>query len=141
MPKTSDKYSDSEASVRSLLATLIDLARGSIESIRLSSAERLTLLLAAIAVAAIATILGTAVIFFLSVGAAHVLATVTPLGAYFIIAGFYAVLLVALFIFRRTLIVDPVARLITRLLVSPPDELQSTPTNTARDDKNDQTPD
>lgn len=132
----SDKYNETEASVSKILTTLWDIARGTAESLRLSAAERLTLLLSAIAVAALAAILGTAVIVFLSLGAARMLADVTPLGAYFIVAGFYALLLVLLVVFRRQLVTDPVCRLVTRLLVAPPDEtddaaeLQSNPENT-----------
>ena len=117
-----NKYTETESSVRGIAATLWGIARGTVDSIRLSAAERLTLLFAAIAMAALATILVTAIILFLSIGAAQVLKSVTPYGAYFIVAGFYALLLVLLFAFRRSLIVDPIARLITRLIVAPPEE-------------------
>lgn len=116
----SDKYTQTEAAVRSLFASLRRLATGTADSLRLSLAERLTLLFSAIAVAAIAVILGTAVLVFSSIGAAHMLSSLTPHGAYFIVAGFYALLLVLLFVFRRRLIVDPVCRLVTRLIVPPP---------------------
>lgn len=116
----SDKYTQTETAVRSLFASLRRLATGAADSLRLSLAERLTLLFSAIAVAAIAVILGTAVLVFSSIGAAHMLASLTPHGAYFIVAGFYALLLVLLFVFRRRLIVDPVCRLVTRLIVPPP---------------------
>lgn len=126
----SDKYSETEASVRGILATLWGIARGTVESLRLSAAERLTLLLSAIAIAALATILGTAVILFVSIGAATLLQSVAPHSAYFIVAGFYALLLVLLFLLRRPLVIDPVARLVTRLIVAPPDDFtpSSTPT-------------
>lgn len=118
----SDRYTNTEASVRSLLTTLWGIARGTIENLRLSAAERLTLLLSAIAIAALATIFGTAVVFFLSLGAAKLLEAISPHFAYFIVAAFYALLLAAVLILRRPLVVDPVARLITRLLVAPPDD-------------------
>ncbi len=118
----SDKYTQTEDSVRGILSTLWSIARGMADGIRLSAAERLTLLLSAIAVAALAVILGTAVVLFLSLGAARMLSTVTPHGAYFIVAAFYAVLLVVLIVMRRRLITDPVCRLVTRLLVAPPEK-------------------
>lgn len=118
----SDKYSETESSVRSIAATLWGIARGTLDSIRLSAAERTTMLFSAIAIAAISTILGSATIFFLSIGAAQLLKSVTPYGAYFIVAGFYILLLVILFIFRRRIIIDPIARLITRLLIDAPEE-------------------
>lgn len=118
----SDKYSDTEASVRSVLATLWGIARGTIDSLRLSAAERLTLLLSAIAIAALATIFGTAVVLFCSIGVARLLEAIAPHSAYFIVAGFYALLLAVVLLLRRPLIADPVARLVTRLLVAPPDD-------------------
>ncbi len=74
----SDKYSDSETSVHAILSNLWALARGTLDGLRLSAAERLTLLLSAIAVAAIAAVLVTAALLFASIGAAQLLASITP---------------------------------------------------------------
>ena len=131
----SDKYSDSKTSVHAILSNLWALARGTLDGLRLSAAERLTLLLSAIAVAAIAAVLVTAVLLFASIGAAQLLSSITPDGAYFIVAGFYALLLLLLFLLRRPLIVDPVSRLVTRLLVPPP---QETPVETQTPRNNDE---
>ncbi|MDE6541691.1 MAG: hypothetical protein K2L74_06745 [Muribaculaceae bacterium] len=125
-----DRTPQPETTVKGLLDTLWRLARGTLESVRLSAAERLTLLMAAVAVAAVATILGSAIIFFLSIGAAQLLKSLTPDGAYFIVAGFYALLLAVLIIFRRRLVTDPIARMVTRLLVAPPDTHTPTPDET-----------
>lgn len=136
----SDKYSETEASVRSVLATLWGIARGTIDSIRLSAAERLTLLLSAIAIAALVTIFGTAVILFVSIGAARLLEAIAPHCAYFIVAGFYALLLVVALLLRRPLIADPVARLVTRLLVAPPADDLTDPSTSTSPDHADDTP-
>ncbi|MDE6136512.1 MAG: hypothetical protein K2F97_03460 [Muribaculaceae bacterium] len=136
----SDRHSETEASVRSVLDTLWGIARGTIDNLRLSAAERLTLLLSAIAIAALATIFGTAVVFFLSLGAAKLLESVTPRFAYFIVSAFYAILLAAVLLFRRPLVVDPVARLITRLLVAPPDDITADTSTTNTPDHADDTP-
>ncbi|MDE6270110.1 MAG: hypothetical protein K2M12_04555 [Muribaculaceae bacterium] len=132
----SDKYTQTEANVRGIFDSLRRLALGAADSIRLSMAERLTLLLSAIAIAGIAVILVTAILVFSSIGAAHMLASLTPHGAYFIVAGFYALLLVLLLVFRRRLVVDPVCRLITRLIVPPPSatELPAKTTHTTSSD-------
>ena len=118
----SDKYSNTQSAIQNLFATLRSLASGTIEAVKLSAAERLTLLLAAIAVAGLATILVTAVVLFVSIGVARALESVTPHGAYFMVAGFYALLLILLYVFRRPLVVDPISRLITRLLLDPPED-------------------
>ena len=136
----SDKYSETEAPVRSVLATLWGIARGTIDSIRLSAAERLTLLLSAIAIAALVTIFGTAVILFVSIGAARLLEAIAPHSAYFIVAGFYALLLVVVLLLRRPLIADPVARLVTRLLVAPPADDLTDPSTSTSPDHADDTP-
>ena len=117
----SNKYTESEASVRQVLATLWGIARGTLDNVRLSAAERLTLLMSAIALGGIATILVTAVLLFVSIGAARLLASLTPHGAYFIVAGFYALLLIVVVAMRRRLITDPIARLVSRLILDDPD--------------------
>lgn len=130
----SDKYNETEASVRGILATLWDIARGAADSVRLSLAERLTLLLSAIALALVAVILVTAILAFVSVGVARVLESVSPHGAYFMVAGFYAVLLIVVVALRRRLITDPVCRLVTRLIVAPPEE-DSKPVTTKNEEE------
>ena len=118
----SDKYSETEASVRSVLATLWGIPRGTI------------------AIAALVTIFGTAVILFVSIGAARLLEAIAPHSAYFIVAGFYALLLVVVLLLRRPLIADPVARLVTRLLVAPPADDLTDPSTSTSPDHADDTP-
>jgi len=118
----SDKHSENRTSLQDIASSIWDMARGTVDSLRLSAAERITVLLATIAIAALAVIAGSAVILFASIGAAQLLKSITPQGAYFIVAGFYLLLLIVIVACRRPLIIDPVARLVTRLLVSPPEE-------------------
>ena len=129
----SDKYTETEASVRQVLSTLWSIARGTLYNVRLSAAERLTLLMSAIALGGIATILVTAVLLFVSIGAARLLASLTPHGAYFIVAGFYALLLIVIVSMRRKLITDPIARLVSRLILDDPDAPATNPNSEPHD--------
>lgn len=92
-----------------------------IDYARLTAAEKLTVLLSTIAFSIAAGAIGTIVLIFLSIGVGHLLATtVAHTWAYLYVAGFYLVLFVLLFVFRRKLFIDPVCRFVTRLFVEPP---------------------
>lgn len=94
-----------------------------IDYARLTSAEKLTILLSTVAFYATAVCVGTLVLIFISVGVGHLLAsTVAKEAAYLYVAAFYLVVFVLLLIFRRRIFVDPICRFITRLLINPPKE-------------------
>lgn len=90
---------------------------------RLTTAEKLTILLSAIAFYATMLCVGTIVLIFLSVGVGHLLATtVARVPAYLYVAAFYLVVFILLIVFRRKIFIDPICRFITRLFVNPPKE-------------------
>ena len=92
-----------------------------VEDARLGAAEKLTVLLSTLAFYAIGAMMAMAVLVFLSIGVGHLLAdTVAPKMAYIYVACFYVLLFVLVVIFRRQIFLNPIARLITRLLVAPP---------------------
>ncbi|MDE6276944.1 MAG: hypothetical protein K2M06_02440 [Muribaculaceae bacterium] len=91
------------------------------EDLRLTAAEKLTVLFSTVTFFALVLIMGTVGLVFVSIGIGHWLAaTVAPLMAYLYIAMFYVVLLVVLIIFKRQLLIDPICRFVTRLIVEPP---------------------
>lgn len=103
-------------SIKRLITLNLDYAR-------LTAAEKLTILLSSIAFYAIAAILGTLVLLFISIGVGHLLATtVARVPAYLYVAAFYLVLFILLFVFRKKLFVEPTARFISKLFVKPPEE-------------------
>ncbi len=103
-------------SVKRLITLNIDYAR-------LTAAEKLTVLLSGMAFYAVLTVCGTMVLIFISIGVGHLLATtVAKVAAYLYVAGFYAVVLALLIIFRKRLFIDPAARFISKLLITPPDK-------------------
>lgn len=113
--------SDNKNTFDSLTQLLARYARLNLGQARMVTAEKLTVLLSTIAIYALAGAVAMIVLIFASVGVGHLLAT-TALGetAYLYVAAFYALLLICLLLFRRRLIIDPMARFLTRLLVKPP---------------------
>ena len=92
-----------------------------VEDTRLNVAEKLTRLLSAIALCSLLTIIGTAALVFISIAVGMALATViAPLWAFIIVAGFYIAVLVILVTCRNALLVNPIARFISRLLLPAP---------------------
>lgn len=107
--------------VRRSSAILMRYLRLTVEDVRLTAAEKLTVLFSTVTFFALVLILGTVALVFVSIGIGHWLAaTVAPLMAYLYIAIFYVVVLLALILFRRQILVDPICRFVTRLIVEPP---------------------
>lgn len=105
-------------SVRRLVMLNIDFAR-------LSAAEKLSVLLSAIAIYVALLIVGSTALLFLSIGIGHVLArTVAPIGAFLYVTAAYVALFGVLYFMRRRLFVDPITRFVTRLFVKPPKKPQ-----------------
>ena len=114
--------------VRRSSAILMRYLRLTVEDVRLTAAEKLTVLFSTVTFFALVLILGTVALVFVSIGIGHWLAaTVAPLMAYLYIAIFYVVVLLALILFRRQILVDPICRFVTRLIVEPPKAAPSKP--------------
>lgn len=103
-------------SVKRLITLNMDYAR-------LTAAEKLTILLSTMAFYSVVGIMGTLVLVFVSIGVGHLLATtVARVAAYLYVAGFYLVVFVLLFVFRKQIFIDPIARFISKLFVKPPQD-------------------
>lgn len=88
-----------------------------IEYAKLTGAEKLTLLISMAAVSAIIFVLGSLILFFISLATVWLIAEGTGLvWAYVIMASFYILMLVLLMAFRKKLIIDPVALYISKLI-------------------------
>ena len=92
-----------------------------VEDARLVLAVKITRLLGAIVYLFIGFMLLLCLLGFLAVGVAQLLCEVmSPIGAYAIIAAFYLVLLCVIVMAKKQLIMNPIARFISRLIVEPP---------------------
>lgn len=93
-----------------------------IEDARLTLAVKLTKLFGAVVLAAVSFILLLCMLAFLSISLANFLSDVMQPGwAYLIIAGFYVLVLAVIVLARRPLVMDPIARFISRLIIESPD--------------------
>lgn len=116
-------YRQQANNVQGLIDNFKKLLALNLDYARLTAAEKLTILLSTIAFYSMVCILGTLVLIFVSIGVGHLLATtVARVAAYLYVAGFYMVLFILLFVFRKKIFIDPTARFISKLFVKPPEE-------------------
>lgn len=110
-----------ESTYNRLYLELKRLAGLQIENAKLLVTEKLTLLLGRMALVAVAFVVSATALIFLSMSAADfLLRGLAPCWTYLIIGGFYVVIVIIACCFRRRLIVDPIARYISRVILDPP---------------------
>lgn len=104
--------------VQSLWERIKRLVTLKFEYTRLTVAEKATVLLSSVALAVIMFFAGAAVLFFLSVALSHLLAeSVGMVWSSVIVAGIYLIALLIVVAFRKQLIVNPISKFITRLIL------------------------
>lgn len=92
-----------------------------LDNARLTAAEKMTLLFSSVALYSVVLVLAMVMMVFVSMGIATMLAEyIAPFWSYFIVAGVFLLVIVLLFVFKSQLLVNPIARFISSLLVSPP---------------------
>ena len=107
-----NKYEELWAELKKYLTLQIDYAK-------LTTVEKLVVLLSAIAMVAVMLILGACVLFYLSFAVVFMLSDAigSTLGAYLIVSGIFLVLMLVVYALRQKLILDPVSRFLTRLFL------------------------
>ena len=107
-----NKYEELWAELKKYLTLQIDYAK-------LSTVEKLVVLLSAIAMVAVMLILGACVLFYLSFAVVFMLSDAigSTWGAYLIVSGIFLVLMLVVYALRQKLILDPVSRFLTRLFL------------------------
>ncbi len=112
--------SDKQNHINTLWAELKTTLKLNVDYARLTAAEKLTLLLTTVTFALIAFVMISLFLFFLSIAIVRCIATgVGMIWAYFIMCGFYMVLLGVVVAFRKQLIVNPISRFVSRLFFNP----------------------
>lgn len=125
----SESTSHSSQGVLSVLARYGKLL---LEDTRLGLAEKLTRLLTAVTMVALLAFLGLVALIFITIGVSCWLAPVlSPMWSFFIMSAIYIIIIGVLVAFKRQLVVDPIARFVTSLLVEAP----APPKEPAADDK------
>lgn len=91
---------------------------------KLTAVEKLAVLLSAVAFVAVVIIIGTFILHYLFAALIAVLSSAMGCawGAHLIAAGILLVLLLLVFAFKKQLIVDPVARFVSKLFLKPNDK-------------------
>lgn len=111
MPEIQEQLSSICIEIKETLRLNIDYAK-------LTATEKLTVLLSMIGLALVCFAIGSIIIFLISLGLMLLLAKSTGLfGACMIMAGIYAVILVAAILLRKQLLIDPVARFLSHLFL------------------------
>lgn len=109
---------DESSNIQTLWQRIKQLVTLKFEYTRLTVAEKATVLFSMVALAIIMFFLCGAVVLFLSVALSHLLAeSVGAVWSSVIVAGIYLVVLLIVVAFRKQLIVNPISRFITRLLL------------------------
>ena len=122
MEQSDPRSSSVTSAVMSTVSRYIKLL---LEDTRLNVTEKLTRLLSALTVCALLLVLALATLLFLTLAAGQALADVmNPIWAYVIVASFYAVIAVVIFFCKTVLIVNPIARFLSRLLIEAPENTQ-----------------
>lgn len=86
------------------------------EYIKLTAAEKITLLLGSLIIGFVALLLGMVVLIMLALALAEVFKMMMSSGlAYLSTAGAISILLIVFFLLRKPLLMNPIARLITKI--------------------------
>jgi len=104
-----------------------------VENIKLLSIEKMTILLSYGVMGALLIFFGAFALLFISVAIVLVLAQVIPLmWCFLIMGGIYLLLGVVMFLSRRSLFLDPIARFLSKLFLEHPDSNVDKPENSAK---------
>lgn len=116
MPQT-----ENASGAKALLNTISRYISLLIEDTRLNVAEKITRLVSAAALFLLLTIVITIAMVFLSIVLSLVLSNAFgPLAGFTIVAGFYVVLGVVLFLARKSILINPIARFISSMMLDAP---------------------
>ncbi len=92
-----------------------------IEFVKLTLAEKMIILFSVLALSSVAFVIVMCAMLFISIGAAKFLAFYFPdYMGYMLLGVLYLLLLILLFSFKRILIINPISRMISKLVINPP---------------------
>ena len=112
--------SEKQNQINTLWAEMKEMLKLNVDYAKLTVAEKMTLLLTTAAFALLGFVLISLFMFFLSLAIVRCIATgVGMIWAYFIMCGFYMILLGVIIAFRKQLIINPIARFVSRLFFNP----------------------
>lgn len=109
---------ENSSQLASLWLEIKDTVKLNIDYAKLTTAEKSSILLSTVAFALMAFVALSAVIFFISMGLTMLLSEATGIfGACMIMAGIYVIAIIIIYLCRKQLIVNPVARFVSHLIL------------------------
>ena len=121
--KNNQELSPNNELVYGTLQSVKRLVQLYLESAKLKTTEKITVLLSSIAFIGVIIALGLVCLVFISIGIGHILATtIAPHLAYLIVAAFYLVLFALTIALKRQIFIDPISCFMSRLLVEEPED-------------------
>lgn len=116
-----DIQSNESGTCKSLWEQVQTLFYLEVDNLKLLAIEKLSVLLTRITLCAVIFIICTCVLVFLSMSISDfLLQHLAPCWTYMIVAGFYAVVAVAVVVGRRRFICDPITRFLSKVILDPP---------------------
>lgn len=110
---------ENENSFARLWGTVKKYLTFQIEYAKLTAAEKLTMIFGAVALGFIFIMLATVIGLFASLAIAYLLADAVGMEwAFAIMAAFYLLVAVFLYVFRKQIILDPIARFLSKVILS-----------------------
>lgn len=108
--------------IKDIFAQSTNWIKLEVEYAKFTVAEKFTMLMATLIIGAVCMLLGFAVLLMLAFAGAELFKLfMAPALAYCAMAGVVCVLLLILFLMRRPLLLNPIAKFITRLFFNPKD--------------------
>lgn len=112
---------ESDNSYQKIFSEVKRLGALQLENGKLLLTEKLTLLTAKVTLTAVVFVMTTAAMIFASIAVAYILLKyLSPTVTYSIVGAFYVIVAVIAVVFRKQLIIDPIARYISRVILDPP---------------------
>lgn len=109
---------EKESSLTVIIREIKEYLALNVSNARLTVAEKSARLMSTVALAIVIFVLGVIAFFFLSFALVRFIALAIPIEwAYLVMAALYVVLIVVAVALRRQLIVNPITRFITRLIL------------------------
>ncbi len=109
---------ETKSQLGGLWAEIRETIHLNLEYAKLTGAEKLTMLLGVATLGLLVILITSVVVFMVSLGLTVLLAKSTGMfGACMIMAGIYLVLVVVLYFLRKQLVLDPIARFVSTLIM------------------------
>lgn len=111
---------EKENQLHTFWAEMKDTFKLNVDYAKFTAAEKMTVLFTTVSIVLVGFMLASVIIFFFSLAVASWIAEgIGHVWAYFIVCGFYVLVLTVAIVFRKQLIINPIAGFVSRLFFNP----------------------